>query len=260
MSNIDIPLLIARLHEPFPYSDIEWRILQADKNAKGVWARIAAYVDSRAIMSRLDAVVGPDCWKTSYRPVDIPWSSDGCRFHGGMICTLSLKLNGEWVSKSDGSGPRDTEPFKSSISDSLKRAAVQWGISRYLYQLPDIYAEIVERQRGANLGKTKGGESFYWLPPPVSKMPRWMLPAQTTAQQDQPAAPSESDVAAKIKEHLTSFKIQDGVDPTEAMKNVRSRIDARLKAGDITDDQCADIIENYYLPLWEKLVGGGSDG
>jgi len=38
-----------------------------------------------------------------------------------------------WVTKSDGADDSSIESAKGGISDSLKRAAVQYGIGRYLY-------------------------------------------------------------------------------------------------------------------------------
>src|SRR5260370_40591845 len=34
------------------------------------------------------------------------------------------------------------EPSKGCASDALKRAAVQWGIRRYLYRLPAVWVEL----------------------------------------------------------------------------------------------------------------------
>ncbi len=34
------------------------------------------------------------------------------------------------------------EPSKGCASDALKRAAVQWGIGRYLYRLPAVWVEL----------------------------------------------------------------------------------------------------------------------
>ena len=56
---------LSRLGDPFPASDIEWRI-QSSGMSGGPWARVLAYVTARAIMNRLDEVVGPENWKASY--------------------------------------------------------------------------------------------------------------------------------------------------------------------------------------------------
>jgi hypothetical protein len=73
-------------------------------------------------MNRLDDVFGTDGWQTQYQNM-------GDR----MICQLSCRIDGKWITKSDGAGDTDIEGDKGGISDALKRAAVQWGIGRYLY-------------------------------------------------------------------------------------------------------------------------------
>ena len=51
---------LARLRDPFAPEDIEWRVQQAGEKNGRPWARVLAYVTNRAIMERLDEVVGPE--------------------------------------------------------------------------------------------------------------------------------------------------------------------------------------------------------
>jgi hypothetical protein len=61
----------------------------------------------------------------------------------------------------------------------MKRAGVQWGIGRYLYQLKETFVEVSEEfQKGwerARLPKDNGGGTFYWKPP---TLPSWALPKE----------------------------------------------------------------------------------
>lgn len=157
-------VLFAKLAEPFPAKDIDWRAQQCGKAKSGkFWAMVLAYMDARAVMDRLDSVIGPNNWKDEYRLLD-----------KGVICRLSLRIDGEWITKEDGSDETATEPFKGGISSALKRAAVKWGIGRYLYNLESTFATIVDRGApGAKRAKTKDGEIFYWVPP---QLPAWALP------------------------------------------------------------------------------------
>jgi len=52
---------------------------------------------------------------------------------GRVICELTCFIDGEWLTKSDGAGDIGTEGEKVAISDAFKRAAVKFGIGRYLY-------------------------------------------------------------------------------------------------------------------------------
>lgn len=84
-----------------------------------------AYIDARDVMKRLDDVMGAENWQDKYIPVE-----------GGFICELSLRIEGEWITKSNGANNTKIEPVKGGISGALKRAAVNWGLGRYLYYMP----------------------------------------------------------------------------------------------------------------------------
>lgn len=151
------------LAEPFPASDIEWRIGQCGKGHKGIWAKCLAYITARAVMDRLDAVCGPEGWRVSYVFVGT-----------GVVCQLSIKVGNEWVTKEDGAEQTDIESFKGGISSALKRAGAVWGLGRYLYSLEEGFATVIkDRTDDAHWGKTKEGDQFYWLPP---QLPAWALP------------------------------------------------------------------------------------
>lgn len=160
MSNIFLSL-----HRPFSENEIEWRVGMA--NSEGTSALALAYVDSRAIMDRLDLAVGPWNWKDAYRPID-----------KGVICSLSLCLGGMWVSKEDASDYTDIEPIKGAISGAIKRAAVKFGVGRYLYGLPAIWAKaekkgktvilLPEGKAAANQKLAEYVKTYYKLTPALS--------------------------------------------------------------------------------------------
>lgn len=157
------------LKAPFPEEDIEWRIAQAGKKGNGqIWARCLAYVQARAIMNRLDEVCGPQNWKSTYRFIV---GAQGIA--AGVICELSIKIGGEWITKEDGAEQTDIESFKGGISSALKRAAVSWGIGRYLYNLEEGFARVVTNGREGKYAKLKDGTEYYWAPP---ALPSWALP------------------------------------------------------------------------------------
>lgn len=127
--------LLAQLAEEFPHEAISWRAQSLTK--EGDKAMALAYIDARDVMDRLDDVVGPANWQDRYE------------FHGPRtVCYLSLRLDGEWVTKADGAGDSDVEAEKGAISDALKRAAVKWGIGRYLYSLDAPWVPCESYERG----------------------------------------------------------------------------------------------------------------
>lgn len=120
-----------RLNDFFRPDEIEFRIGATNSNkTKGI---ALAYVTNRAIQNRLDEVCGKENWKNEYKQ----WGD------GAQICGISILINGEWITKWDGAENPKTEPVKGGLSNSMKRAAVQWGIGRYLYDIPNRWFDIV---------------------------------------------------------------------------------------------------------------------
>lgn len=64
----------------------------------------------------------------------------------------------EWVTKADGAGDSDVEAEKGAISDALKRAAVKWGIGRYLYDLGNIWVDTEPAGRSVRIKKDQYGK------------------------------------------------------------------------------------------------------
>lgn len=134
------------LSAPFHPSKISWRVgsTKADKT-KGM---ALAYIDARDVMERLDEAVGPENWQRRYTHADKK-----------TICEIGIKVDsGEWVWKSDGAGDSDIEAEKGAISDAFKRAAVNWGIGRYLYDIESPWVELeLATNKDGELLKDKNG-------------------------------------------------------------------------------------------------------
>lgn len=169
------------LRAPFPADDIEWRIQQAGVKGEKVWALCLAYVTNRAIQQRLDDVAGPENWCNQYATGP----------DGGILCGLSLRVGDSWITKWDGAENTATEPVKGGLSGAMKRAAVQWGIGRYLYNLEATFAKVHEN--GAHKSKVKGNGGkdlwFRWDPP---HLPAWALPLPAQAPKAAPPPPPPS--------------------------------------------------------------------
>lgn len=121
--------IFTNLSAPFPPDVVSWRVGSMNKEkTKGM---ALAYIDARDVMDRLDAVVGPANWQAAYPHAN-----------GKTICSIGIKIDGEWVWKANGAGDTDIEAEKGAISDAFKRAAVLWGIGRYLYDLPSPWVAV----------------------------------------------------------------------------------------------------------------------
>lgn len=117
------------LEIPFPANKIHWRCgARTKKKDKAI---PLAYIDARDVMKRLDDVMGFD-WQDRY-----PLSDSGL-----LICDIGLKIDGEWIWRANGAGDTQVEAEKGKASDAFKRAAVMFGIGRYLYSIPNQWLEI----------------------------------------------------------------------------------------------------------------------
>jgi len=213
------------LDEPFATEDIEWRIQQAGKASKGIWAKVLAYVTNRAIMKRLDEVCGKAGWRNEYR--DIP-------NNGGVECGISIKVDGEWITKWDAAENTQVEAVKGGRSGAMKRAAVQWGIGRYLYNLEEGFAVIsTERSPGFSYAKSKEVGVFYWKPP---VLPAWALPSgdsQLAPDHQQQNAVEADQILAEFSQYAStendSKKLQDNYAETWSRLNGFAEHQAKCK-------------------------------
>ena len=138
------------LKRPFDPGVIHWRVGATTAKKEGVKPLQAskgialAYVNARDVMKRLDDICG-DQWQVEY-----PF--EGC-------AKVGIKIDNEWVWRSNGAGETEVEGEKGRYSDAFKRAAVLWGVARYLYYLPNVWCEL-------NNGRI--------VTPP--QLPSWALP------------------------------------------------------------------------------------
>lgn len=120
-----------KLAEPFPIKVVGWK----PQSVKGNRAMALAYIDARDVEDRLDNVVGIGAWKDHYDVLA----------DGSVVCQLSVRLEGEWITKTDvgsqSEQPDSGDRMKSAFSDALKRAAIKFGIGRYLYSLPTVWCD-----------------------------------------------------------------------------------------------------------------------
>jgi hypothetical protein len=161
-----------KLREPFDPENVEWRVNHVTEKNGQKKAMVVAYVQNRAIQERLDEVFGVCGWQNQYKEM-----------HDGIICGITATINGKDITKWDGADRTSFEATKGGLSNSMKRAASQWGIGRYLYNLEaqwciikdnsnskdDIYVNTKYKQQNKKDAWAKG----YITTP---KLPKWALP------------------------------------------------------------------------------------
>jgi hypothetical protein len=136
-SETDLAAITRALAAPFDPAEVKFK----PQAVKGNRALALAYVDVRAIMDRLDRVLGVENWQDRYQL--LPDSS--------VMCRLRLRIGDRWITKSDVGGPSEQpdggDRLKAAFSDALKRTAVKFGIGRYLYRLPQQWADYDSQKR-----------------------------------------------------------------------------------------------------------------
>ena len=119
------------LAAPFAKATVKHKPLTVKNNR----ALALAYIDCRAVQDRLDEVVGVAGWMDDCQILD----------DGSVVCHLKVWLGDQWISKSDAGSPSEQpdsgDRLKAAFSDALKRAAVKFGIGRYLYRLPNVWCD-----------------------------------------------------------------------------------------------------------------------
>jgi len=120
----------------------QWRVQSFSKN-KPV-ASCVAYIDARDVMRQLDDVCGAENWQDDYRLIN-----------NQLFCGIGIFCNDKWIWKWDVGTESQTEKEKGVVSDSFKRAAVKWGVGRFLYDLPVVYVKSNGKKGDHDNAETK---------------------------------------------------------------------------------------------------------
>jgi hypothetical protein len=127
----DVAAVTRALAAPFDAREVKFK----PAVVTGSRALALAYVDARVIQDRLDEVLGVEGWQDDYEFLP----------DGSVVCRLRVRLGDEWLTKVDVGGPSeqpdDGDRRKAAVSDALKRAAVKFGVGRYLYRLPSQWVD-----------------------------------------------------------------------------------------------------------------------
>ncbi len=125
---------LEQLKAPFSGEDVRWRV--GFTNDNGTRGSALAYVEARLVQQRLDDVVGLDGWASEITPI----------LENGMVtgakCRLTIFTENGEVWREDFGSATENEALKAAASDAFKRAAVQFGIGRYLYELPSTWVDL----------------------------------------------------------------------------------------------------------------------
>ena len=121
----------ATLTAPILPNEIEWRVQSQTSTGKLI---VVPYINNRCVMHRFDAAFGAENWTSEFREIG-----------NGFLCRLTVTINDREVYREDGASKTNIEPEKGGISDAMKRAAVQFGLGRCLYDYPKVFIECSDK-------------------------------------------------------------------------------------------------------------------
>jgi len=100
----------------------KWRVQSTNEYG----SNCVAYIDARDVQDILDDVCGAENWQVKYS-----------EHKGNLFASIGIDCNKDdgWVWKSDCGTESQVEKQKGEASDAFKRAAVMWGVGRFLYSL-----------------------------------------------------------------------------------------------------------------------------
>lgn len=186
------------LSAPFPPDKVSWRVGSTTQDKKKGMA--LAYVDARDVMDRLDEVCGPAGWQCSYPHAN-----------GKTVCSIGIKIGDEWVWKANGAGDTDIEAEKGALSDAFKRAAVCWGIGRYLYDLASPWVAI-----------EPAGRSYRIPDAELARLARVLGPAETRTVRIAPGVVQVLDADEPTEsERKTVALLKAGIDNAHTLPDLR---------------------------------------
>ncbi len=251
----------AALALPFAPEDLEWRLQKAfEDKMRGI---AVPYVTNRAIQNRLDDVVGAENWYNDYKP----WHGTGKK--DAQICGISIYFEGRgFITKWDGAEDTDIEPVKGGLSDSMKRAAVQWGIGRVLYNMDSVWVGIEKSGRSfvikdSERAKLDGAylkmlERLHLTPVAAGGTQSQLTPKEVTEpkQSGQPEAPVSAKTGAPAEPKPAAAPASAPAEeapptPTPARAPDLTVLDAKQQAG-MSGVSTSLMLE---LPDGKKLLG-----
>jgi len=210
----DVEGIAQALSAPFDAAEVKFKPAVVSGNR----ALALAYVDARVIQDRLDDVLGVMGWQDSYKVLP----------DGSVMCRLRLKIGEQWITKVDVGGqseqPDGGDRTKAAFSDALKRAAVKFGVGRYLYRVPQQWCDYDTHKRQFVRPPTVPTATL-----PARKKEAAPKPAPTKPKLAAHAMPANGpDLQRRLSDYDARLAAQGVCRPGELVKHV---VQAGVKAG-----------------------------
>lgn len=227
------------LRKELPY---KWRVQSFSKYKPE--ATCVAYVDSRDVQKRLDDVVGPGNWQDEYYEVK-----------NNLFCRIGIRVNGEWSWKGDCGTESNVDKEKGEASDAFKRAAVKWGIGRFLYDL-GMYKLKTDKKLGETPGNPmplddQGGKIW-----DITKHINALIKKAAAPKTTTPKAPPKPD-PAKVATAKAAMEISKP--EPKSLEVLQDEFKELLQNDVFTDEEREKALEplmDYPYEVLEKKIAG----
>jgi hypothetical protein len=212
---------LSKLKDEMPF---RWRVQQQTERG----ATCVAYVDSRQVQDKLDEAVGPENWQCDYKVIN-----------DNMYAGVAIRREdtGEWIWKWDCGTESNTEKEKGEASDAFKRAAVKWGVGRFLYEMSLQKVKVKQHTNGKTYPCDDKGE-ILWDGDMLSdfintKINKGSAPAPETryekpASEPQYATPNKSKWSKAVQDRAAKLE-KNGLKGSAALLKYLPQYNERMK-------------------------------
>jgi hypothetical protein len=238
LSHKDIQNILARLEEPFPITDVKWRVTATSGDKKS--GLVAPYADPRTYFQRLNDVFTPAGWTCTYTTTAIPGLT---RMKDGKpvsavklltIATLDIFGVGSKTSMSE-KWADDDNAVTAAEAQSFKRAASQFGLGKYFYEI-------------------KAPEVKLWVPIDQKKVPTQTpnLPARFLPRGAQPQSRQQNNGGANGNSQQQGNQQRQGTQQGNQRQTTSG--ETRKTAEQLVEEAKPKAIEILGQPLYANLV------
>ena len=199
-SGVDWTTVGPRLTERF--TEPRWRVQETTKERQGKFypegtrGMLVPYITARDVHRRLDELVGAQHWSTDYTILDAATLAVECRLTIGGISKSDV---GYPLQKSD-----SAQALKEAYSDATKRAAIQWGIGRWLYEMELQWVDLDRKGQPTYKPAPARSNSHTRRPAPPPADPAPAPPPADRRAQSRQAVVRAGTRATATREHGTT--------------------------------------------------------
>src|SRR6516162_1607320 len=146
----DVKELLAELEVPFSPEQVQWRVTNTTNDKKR--GQVIPYADPRAYTDRLNALFTPRGWTREYKIETISnitrITKGESILSGKVLVTCTVTILG--IGSHSGTGEEwadDDNGLTSADAQAFKRACSCFGLGRYFYDIPPIWADLDQNRQ-----------------------------------------------------------------------------------------------------------------